>query len=236
MYEVTGELKNTNGLLTYELSATSKTYPIYYSLDDIKPSKLYSNPIAVNSSMNIKAVIRDLATKNLGSTFEQQINLHKGVGAKISLNIPPNEAYNAGGKQALINGISGNNKRYGDKEWLGFSGEDVEITVEFNKPTEINAITTRFYNGNGQWIYAPKELNLQLKLEDGRAISSRTMIKSRDSLIVNFDLDISPFYPKNKVLKTKVLKITIPNYGIIPEGRQGAGHKAWTFIDEIIVE
>jgi hexosaminidase len=236
MYEVTGELKNTNGLLTYELSATSKTYPIYYSIDDIKPSKLYSNPIAVNSSMNIKAVIRDLDTKNLGSTFEQQISLHKGVGAKISLNIPPNEAYNAGGKQALINGISGNNKRYGDKEWLGFSGEDVEIIIEFDKPTEINAITTRFYNGNGQWIYAPKELNLQLKLEDGRTISSKTMIKSRDSLIVNFDLDISPFYPKDKILKTKILKIKIPNYGIIPDGKQGAGHKAWTFIDEIIIK
>jgi hexosaminidase len=30
--------------------------------------------------------------------------------------------------------------------------------------------------------------------------------------------------------------ITIPNYGIIPEGKQGAGHKAWLFIDEIIIE
>jgi hexosaminidase len=236
IYEVTGKLKNTNGLLTYELSATSKTYPIYYSINDSAPSKLYSNPITVNSSLNIKAVIRDLDTKNLGSTFEQKINLHKAIAAKISLNIPPNEAYNAGGKQALINGISGNNKRYGDKEWLGFSGEDLEITIEFDKPTEINAITTRFYNGNGQWIYAPKELKLQLKLEDGSAISSRTIIKSRDSLLVNFNLDISPFYPKDEVLKTKMLKITIPNYGIIPEGKQGAGHKAWTFIDEIIIE
>ncbi len=236
IYEVTGKLKNTNGLLTYELSATSKTYPIYYSINDSAPSKLYSNPITVNSSLNIKAVIRDLDTKNLGSTFEQKINLHKAIAAKISLNIPPNEAYNAGGKQALINGNSGNNKRYGDKEWLGFSGEDLEITIEFDKPTEINAITTRFYNGNGQWIYAPKELKLQLKLEDGSAISSRTIIKSRDSLLVNFNLDISPFYPKDEVLKTKMLKITIPNYGIIPEGKQGAGHKAWTFIDEIIIE
>jgi hexosaminidase len=79
-------------------------------------------------------------------------------------------------------------------------------------------------------------LILQLKLEDGSAISSRTLIKSKDSLLVNFDLDISPFYPKDKVLKTKMLKITIPNYGIIPDGKQGAGQKAWTFIDEIIVE
>ena len=34
----------------------------------------------------------------------------------------------------------------------------------------------------------------------------------------------------------KKLKITIPNYGIIPDGKQGAGNNAWMFIDEIIIE
>jgi hexosaminidase len=34
---------------------------------------------------------------------------------------------------------------------------NIEITIEFDKPTEIKTITKRFYNGNGQWIYAPKE-------------------------------------------------------------------------------
>ena len=62
------------------------------------------------------------------------------------------------------------------------------------------------------------------------------MIENNGSLLVNFSLNLSQFYPKNKILKTKSLKITIPNYGIIPEERQGAGHKAWLFIDEIILE
>jgi hypothetical protein len=30
--------------------------------------------------------------------------------------------------------------------------------------------------------------------------------------------------------------ITIPNYVIIPKEKQGASHKPWTFIHEIIVE
>jgi len=34
----------------------------------------------------------------------------------------------------------------------------------------------------------------------------------------------------------KKIKLTIPNYGIIPKGKQGSGNKAWTFIDEIIIE
>ena len=35
--------------------------------------------------------------------------------------------------------------------------------------------------------------------------------------------------------KVKQIKLVIPNYGVIPDGLQGAGHKAWTFIDEIKV-
>jgi hexosaminidase len=236
MYSVKGELKNTEGNLTYQLNATSSTYPIYYSIDDTEPSKLYSNPIAVDSFMNIKAIIRDSDDKNLGSIFEQKINLHKGVGAKITIDKEPHPAYNAGGKTALINGISGNNKRYGDKEWLGFSGEDVEITIEFEAPTNINTITTRFFNANGQWIYPPKELNLQLKLEDGRAISTSKKTENNDSLLVDFSVNISQFYPEDKNLKATELKITIPSYGIIPEGKQGTGNKPWTFIDEITIK
>tara|TARA_B100000780_G_C21034093_1_gene414723 strand:- start:204 stop:545 length:342 start_codon:yes stop_codon:yes gene_type:complete len=113
------------------------------------------------------------------------------VGAKILIDKKPHPAYNTGGKDALINGISGNNKRYGDKEWLGFSGEDIEITIKFDSPTNINTIATRFFNANGQWIYAPKEINLQLKLEDGRAISTRKKIKNTKSLLVDFNLNIS---------------------------------------------
>ena len=59
---------------------------------------------------------------------------------------------------------------------------------------------------------------------------------SSNSLLVDFNLNISQFYPEDKNLKATELKIIIPSYGIIPEGKQGAGHKPWTFIDEIIIE
>jgi len=236
LYEVKGEFKTSDKNLTYELKSTSKTHKIYYSLNNDALTTLYKKPIILDRSIKIKAAVYNTQKKKLGNYFEEEINIHKAIGQKISLNLSPNEAYNAGGKQALINGISGNNKRYGDKEWLGFSGEDVEITIKFEAPTNINTITTRFFNANGQWIYSPKEINLQLKLEDGRAISTRKKIENTKSLLVDFNLNISQFYPEDKNLKATELKITIPSYGIIPKGKQGAGHKAWTFIDEIIIQ
>ena len=226
MYSVKGELKNTEGNVTYQLNATSSSYPIYYATDKSAPSKLYVNPIPVDSSMTIKAVILDSNAIALGAIFQQKINLHKGVGAKILIDKKPHPAYNAGGKNALINGISGNSKRYGDKEWLGFSGEDIEITIKFENPTNINSIATRFFNGNGQWIYAPKRVTLYVN-DDDSTYSAEVSVT--DDLTAKVAVKF-----KNTMVTS--IRLKIPSFGIIPEGKQGAGHKPWTFIDEIIIE
>lgn len=232
IYEVQGALKNDEGKLTYELSTTSDSYPIYYSVDNTEPSIEYKNPIEVNSSTKIKALVKNNG-KALGNIFEQNINLHKGVGAKITIDKEPHPSYNAGGKVALINGISGNNKRYGDKEWLGFWGEDLKITIEFNKPTEVNTISTRFHNGNGQWIYAPAFIAARIDLEDGGTVANKFIVNDENTAtIISSDMT---FNTLSQMVATKV-ELIIPNYGIIPEGKQGAGNKAWTFIDEIIIE
>jgi len=229
IYSVKGELINSKGNLAYQLSTTSSSYPIYYSTDKSFPSKLYSTPITLDASMYIKAVVLNSKKTPLGAVFQQKINLHEGVGAKISINKEPHPAYNAGGKNALINGISGNNKRYGDKEWLGFSGEDIIVTIEFDNPKNIKTISTRFYNGKGQWIYAPNEIGFSFYLEDGKTVNDISILEEKNNLLVNYSYEL-------KSTAVKKLDIIVKNYGTIPEGKQGAGHKAWTFIDEIIIE
>jgi len=229
IYSVKGELINSKGNLAYQLSTTSSSYLIYYSTDKSFPSKLYSTPITLDASMHIKAVVLNSKKTPLGAVFQQKINLHEGVGAKISINKEPHPAYNAGGKNALINGISGNNKRYGDKEWLGFSGEDIIVTIEFDNPKNIKTISTRFYNGKGQWIYAPNEIGFSFYLEDGKTVNDISILEEKNNLLVNYSYEL-------KSTAVKKLDIIVKNYGTIPEGKQGAGHKAWTFIDEIIIE
>ena len=94
----------------------------------------------------------------MGAVFQQKINLHEGVGATIAIDKEPHPAYNAGGKGALINGISGNNKRYGDKEWLGFSGEDIIVTIEFDRPKNIKTISTGFIMEKDNGFMHPTKL------------------------------------------------------------------------------
>ena len=235
LYEVKGNLININGKLSYKLSTTTNK-EIRYSLDSENINLPYKNPISIDTSLKLNAAVFDENNNKLGKTFNQNINLHKAVGATILLNKEPHPSYNTGGKEALINGISGNNKRFGDSEWLGFWGDDVEITIEFDKPTEINSISTRFYNGNGQWIYAPERVYVVFFQNDGRMISSVQKLTEREALLVNFDLKLDEILSKETKILFDSIKVKIPNYGKIPEGKQGAGNKAWTFLDEIIVE
>jgi hexosaminidase len=237
LYEISGKL-TTGETLTYSLEASSKDQSIRYTTDGTEPtisSQLYSAPIVIEKTSTIMAASFN-ETKIISSVFTETISRHKAVGKTITLSVAPSLKYNAGGTKALINGISGNDKRYGDKEWLGFDGKDVEVTIDLEEETEINSISMRFYNGNGQWIYAPKKVLVSYTLKDGTVISTVKKIAQSDSLLVNLKMNIKDLVHNKTSIKATKIKLTIPNYGVIADGKQGAGHRAWLFIDEIIVE
>jgi len=227
LYEIEADLQQKDGYLIYELSTLTDGKTIRYTLDDTTPSltsSVYAAPIKIDKSCVFKAAVFD-DEKQLGTTFSKTINFHKAVGKDITLSVPPAAAYNAGGMGAIINGMSGSDERYGDKDWLGFSGKDVTVTIDLGNPTEIKSLSTRFHNGKGQWIYAPKEVAIQF---DDQA-AKKFKIPSSDETMVNFDQEFE------KITTQKII-FTIPSYGVIPDGLQGGGHRAWTFVDEIVVK
>ncbi len=68
-----------------------------------------------------------------------------------------------------------------------------------------------------------------MNTEDGRTLHKIAQIQNNDATLIPFKLEIEE-------ITTQHLEIHIKNYGIIPDGFQGAGNKAWTFLDEIIVK
>jgi hexosaminidase len=225
LYDVKGEINTTAEGVFYTLKASLNNKTILYTLDGSEPnlhSKVYEEPISITKSATLKAAIFN-TEKQLGTTFIQKLDFHKAVGKKITLSVEPHKSYGAGGSSALINSIKGSNKRFTDKEWLGFKGDDVEITIDLGEETEINSIETRFFNTYGSRIYAPKEIEISFNNYE----SSKTEIQPTNDKIVKIEIKVKA--------KTRFITLRIPNYGIIPEGKPGAGNNAWTFIDEIIV-
>ncbi|MGV6830083.1 MAG: beta-N-acetylhexosaminidase [bacterium] len=225
LYEVEGQIISSNGNTTYKLNTLTDDKQIAYTIDGSEPnlfSAIYEEAIPISESTMIKARVSN-GNELLGTTFSEEINLHKAIGAKITIDKKPHPAYQGSGAEGLINGISGSDTRYGDKEWLGFWGEDIELTIEFDEVKHLHSLQTRFHNGNGQWIYAPKNILISIydDVYDSFELNS-------EGLIVDLKINFTG-------KKGKILKIKIPNYGIIPEGKQGTGNPAWTFIDEIII-
>ncbi|WGF93541.1 glycoside hydrolase family 20 protein [Aequorivita marisscotiae] len=230
LYEIDGKIIKVENKVFYELSTPTKGKDIHYSINNSK-TKLYSEPILIERDSKITANVFKNDEK-LGRDFSEEIKYHKGILGKIELNLAPNPAYAAGGKEALINGISGSDKRYGDKEWLGFWGDDLEITIDLGKETEVRSLKTRFFNSPGVWIYSPKELSIFCKNVKGEIISFTKNINAENDNLIDVAVNLA----EKGGLKTRYIKLKILNYGMIPDGLQGAGHKAWTFIDEIIIE
>ncbi|WP_240321063.1 beta-N-acetylhexosaminidase [Kordia sp. SMS9] len=231
LYEIEGEVAKRNNTMVFDLQTVIRDKTIRYTTDESSPnlqSKKYTNVLPIEGSTILKAAVFDEKEK-LGRDFSLTFNQHKAIGATITLEPKAHKAYAGSGKDGLINGISGSDTRYGDKEWLGFWGKDVTITIQFDAPKKISSIATRFYNANGQWIYAPKEIGVSyVNEEDGRTLHQINQIATSEATIIPHTFQIPE-------ITTKHIEIFIPNYGTIPEGLQGAGNKAWTFLDEIVV-
>ena len=231
LYEIEGNVIKEEGEVFYELKTPTQGKEILFSLNSADEKK-YNSLIPISEDTDITAQVYKNGEK-VGGLFSEKMLFHKGLQGNISLSIQPHEAYSAGGKNALINGIQGNDSRYGDKEWLGFWGEDVLITIDFPQDIEASKLGLRFYDANGQWIYAPNDVSFSAVLSDGRVLSMLQEVKvsEKDNLAeALFDL------PVDSDRRISKIELRIPSYGIIAQGLQGAGNKAWTFIDEILIE
>lgn len=231
LYEIQSTILKDRGKVWYQLSTMTEGKEIRYSHNNSE-SQVYTSPIPIGETTTVESQLY-LNDKPIGFPLKDSVVFHKAVTGNISLNIQPHPSYGSGGKEALINGKLGSENRYGDSEWLGFWGEDLEIELTLDAPTEIHAVNLRFFHAPGQWIHAPQHFAVRVFLEDGKIVTNKFFLKvDPENPMVTLNGTLAAKEP----IITKKIVLLIPNYGTIPEGQQGAGNKAWTFIDEIVVE
>lgn len=214
---------------------------IYYTTDGNEPNKksqLYTEPFAINSSCNVKAISYDENGDSVIS--ERNILYHKGIGHLKILNSPAGNyrpEYSGGGDDALLNGVTGS-INYKDGNWQGFYGCDADIELDFGKAEAINSLTINFLTNPFDWIMMPTKVRVYAFPIDVTPDMPDTWVKT-----FTFD-DKVPMTGNNiftktldlKGVKTKYLRVVIENPGVLPAGTPGAGNDSWIFMDEIVVE
>ena len=97
------------------------------------------------------------------------------------------------------------------------------------EPTTISQIRFNTLDRQGSWIYPASSATIWVS-DDNVNFKKVASAVSEDIEKNNGNLAIS--FPE---IKTRYVKVKINNLGIIPKGKEGAGNKAWLFVDEISI-
>jgi len=221
--------KNKNASLQIEAGNLVGKGQIQYEFsgDNSTQARVYEGPFKPKSGTYTFHSFRDnqMIGRPASITYED----HLAVGQSMKLKHAPHPKYNGEHPEVILNGVVGSDERFGDSEWIGLEGDDFEAEISWDKPVAPSSLQLRFFHSPGQWIYAPGEVHFygwSRQTQEWTKLASAN-IESRDDKVWSVTIPL----PKGK--KSTRFRLEIPNYGEIPEGAQGAGHRAWLFVDEV---
>ncbi len=213
-----------------ELIANASLGSIRYTSDGSMPnpkSEKYQSSINLDKDMTISsALFKDDQLKGKISSRNYEIN--KATNKPITLKNEPSKSYNYGGSFTLVNGVVAKLPR-DNNEWLGWSGKDIEATINLEKVQEISYLQIGFLTEELNWIYLPKSVEFFVSL-DGVYFTSIKKLLTEDFKFERFAKISFP------VTTAKYVKIIAQNFGKIPSGKPGAGEDSWLFSDEIQIK
>jgi hexosaminidase len=165
----------------------------------------------------------------------QNFSLNKATGKKITLVNEPHKSYPGDGAFTLVNGVQNEKDMARSSEFVGFSGTDLDATIDLGKDMEVSTIKVHCFAKNNSWIYLPAQIDVQCIPYIDTTIITRHPPIETITLPVKDDNKIQTIkLPEPKTCR--YVRVHVKNYGTIPEGKPGAGEKAWLFVDEIEVE
>ena len=149
--------------------------------------------------------------------------------AVISSSVPPSSSYpGREGVATLGDGLIGK-AEFNGTDWCAWNEEPFTIQIDLNGEQTLDTITIGVLSSAGSWIYGPQSIDIESSV-DGEAyveLGSRALGQlagGRHEILFAFP-----------AFKARFLRINISPLKSIPDGKPGAGHTAWTFIDEIAV-
>ncbi|MEP7371964.1 MAG: family 20 glycosylhydrolase [Chitinophagaceae bacterium] len=219
-----------NGV-SWKLESKYDNYKIIYSRDTYdNRSDNYTGPIKIRGAgLGYYASLINGKNQTV-SSVKQYFFINKATGKKITISKEPSKNYPGDGAFTLVNGIQNEKGLSRSKEILGWSGDDLEATIDLGSKQTISNAVVHSLSSGGSWVYPPQYAELLIS-QDGQnfssAAKSETFEKGTGS---NGFIKIS-FAP----VPARYIKVIAKNLGIIPEGMRGAGNKAWLFVDEIEV-
>lgn len=191
-------------------------------INEKKVVRAYKEPIALNKSFKISAQLKRKNTL-LGKPCQIEFNYNLATGKEISFKNTPSSYYNKGN---LSDGMKAHFPRI-NNEWLAWSGQDMEATIDLTVSQKINSIAVGFLENQSDWIYLPSKVMIYTSSDNNnftlQEITPKiSIINGRN----NYHFECNDL----EVRYIKIVGICAPK---IAPGKNGAGENSWLFADEI---
>ena len=201
---------------------------IYYRLGYKGVFNKYNKPFIIDKFINLSVYSEKNGIKSaviLTDFYKIDPNI------KIDLKTEYANQYNAGGQNALIDGIVGA-EDFRTGTWQGYFDSDLVAIVDLGKVKPIKTVKVSFLKDQKSWIFLPKEVEIY---------------KSKDG--VNYELDTNWSFKKtentdevkietvhvSKLGEVRYIKVIAKKLGKLPTWHLGAKDdgRSWLFVDEI---
>tara|TARA_R110002126_G_scaffold291243_1_gene451296 strand:- start:31486 stop:34377 length:2892 start_codon:yes stop_codon:yes gene_type:complete len=214
------------------LENADKEAVIFYRLGYKGGFKKYENPFVIDKFINLSvyAEKNEIKSKTITTDFYKiDPNL------KIDLKTDYANQYNAGGDNALIDGIVGA-EDFRTGTWQGYFDEDLIAIVDLGKIKVITEIGINCLEDQRSWIFLPKEIDFLTSID---GINFTSFIKRKFETVQpkeNVKIEESRIIFKPK--KIRYIKIIAKKLGKLPKWHLGHKHdgRSWLFVDEIQIK
>lgn len=219
------------GQTTVKLETVEQGVEIYYSLNG-GAAKKYTTEFTIENP----ALLSTYGEKDGQKSKTVNTQFYE-IDPNISISLETEYAnqYNAGGNDALIDGIRGT-KDFRTGTWQGYWNEDVIATVDLGQAKEINTVTVNFLQDQRSWIFFPTEVqclvsndNVNFESVKSVPINAKEASEAIEIKTLNFEKSASNY---------RYVKIIAKKLGELPEWHLGYKHdgRSWIFIDEISIK
>ncbi len=215
-----------------ELDAPLENTTIYFSINNSEFKK-YIQPITLSEKSTLK-------------TFGEKDGVKSSTLITEFFKIDPNRSlkleskfanqYNAGGNDALIDGIKGA-RDFRTGAWQGYQNTNVVAIVDLGKVRPIETITANFLQDQRSWIFLPTEV--ECYVSDNPHTFYKSLPKNTfDSQSPSEEIKIETAQFNMNNYSARYIKIVAKNLGPLPKWHLGYPHQgtAWLFIDEIEIK
>ena len=217
---------------TVQLKHIDSAAYIYYSLKQEDGSNgefiRYTNPFTIDKTKQVTIYAEKNGIKS-PVTFRKFYKIPSDISISVLSEVHP--MYTAGGKEALIDGISGTeNWKTGD--WQSYYGKDFEAIIDLQKEKSLQYVGVHVLQDVSPWIIYPKEVIFEMS-NDGKTWQPLAKIPNTAGTDVK-----GPVHQQlggAVTARTRYIKVKAVNGGVLPTWHESAGSPSHLFIDEVII-